>query len=144
MGLAFRQILAYVLTGARIILASDIYQALKLMRDHRPSAAVLVPAGVNILIDHFSSTLQELAASLRYMEIGSAPLAVERFNQLRALMPGTQIHLPYGLTEARVGFLKAGADGLLNRIAKVAPNLDLQLIDEQGGPLPAGQWARFC
>jgi long-chain acyl-CoA synthetase len=138
-GLAFRQILAYVLAGARILLASDIYQALKLMRDHRPSAIVLVPAGVNILIDRFSTTLQELSPSLRYMEIGSAPLTAERFHQLRQLMPSTSIHLPYGLTEARVGFLKAGADGLLNRIAKVAPNLDLQLIDEQGDPLPAGQ-----
>jgi excisionase family DNA binding protein len=138
-GLAFRQILAYVLTGARILLASDIYQALKLMRDHRPSAAVLVPAGVNILIDHFSGTLQELSPTLRYMEIGSAPLAAERYNQLRKLMPSTAIHLPYGLTEGRVGFLKAGADGLLNRIAKVAPTLELQLINEQGAPLPAGQ-----
>jgi excisionase family DNA binding protein len=138
-GLAFRQILAYVLAGARILLASDIYQALKLMRDHRPSAAVLVPAGVNILLDHFPGVLEQLSPSLRYLEIGSAPLAAERFNHLRQLMPSTLIHLPYGLTEARVGFLKAGADGLLNRVAKTAPNLELRIIDEHGAALPPGQ-----
>jgi long-chain acyl-CoA synthetase len=138
-GLAFRQILAYVLAGAPILLASDIYQALKLMRDRRPSAAVLVPAGVNILIDHFVPVLQELAPSLRYLEIGSAPLGADRFNHLRRLLPSTFIHLPYGLTEARVGFLKAGSDGMLNRIAKIATGLDLQLIDEQGAKATPGQ-----
>jgi long-chain acyl-CoA synthetase len=138
-GLAFRQILTYIMAGAPILLATDIYQALKLMRDHRPSAAVLVPAGVNILIDHFVTVLQELAPSLRYLEIGSAPLGADRFNHLRRLLPSTFIHLPYGLTEARVGFLKAGSDGMLNRIAKVATGLELQLVDEQGSKVSQGQ-----
>jgi long-chain acyl-CoA synthetase len=137
-GLAFRQILAYTMARARILLASDIYQALKLMREHKPSAAVLVPAAVNILIDNFAPLLKELDVSLRYLEIGSASFAPERFEELRRLLPNTAIHLPYGLTEARVGFLKPGADGLLNRIAKVATGLHLEVIDELGIPVAKG------
>ena len=73
------------------------------------------------------------------MEIGSAPLGPDRFIQLRRLLASTFIHLPYGLTEARVGFLKAGSDGMLNRIAKVATGLEMHLIDEQGQKAVPGQ-----
>src|SRR3989442_1206425 len=136
---AFRQILAYLLTGGSVVIAADIYSALKLITEERPTALLLVPAACSILIDHFAPVLREADSILRYVEIGSGAMAPERLNSLRELLPSVRIHLSYGLTEARVGFLKPGPDGLLNRIASHSPELQLQVVDGQGQPVAQGQ-----
>ena len=136
---AFRQILAYLLAGGTVVIAADIYQALKLMREERPTALLLVPAACNIMADHFASVLQGADSFLRYIEVGSAPLAPERLRGLRDLLPTTPIHLPYGLTEARVGFLQAGPDRRLNRISRLSPGLELKVVDTDGQPVAKGQ-----
>lgn len=136
---AFRQILAYLLAGGTVLIAADIYQALKLMREQRPTALLLVPAACNIIIDHFGSILHEADSFLRYIEIGSASITPGRLQRLQELLPTTSVHLAYGLTEARVGFLEPGSDGLFNRIARLSPGLELQVIDGQGQPVAKGQ-----
>lgn len=138
-GLAFRQVLGYLLCGGSILLASDVYQALRLLKDHRPTAMVLVPAAAALMIDHFAPVLQEADAHLRYVEIGSAALPPERLNRLRELLPTTPVHLPYGLTEARVGFLREGEGGLLNRISTISPGLELRLLDADSQPVARGE-----
>jgi acyl-CoA synthetase (AMP-forming)/AMP-acid ligase II len=136
---AFRQILAYLSAGGTVEITADIYQALRLLRQQRPTALLLVPTACNIIIDHFPSILQEADCFLRYTEVGAGPLAPERLQRLRELLPTTPVHLPYGLTEARVGFLKAGPDGLLNRISNVSPGLELRVVDIEGHPVRKGQ-----
>ncbi len=138
-GFAFRQMLAYILANGTFVIASDIYQALKLLREQRPTALLLVPAACNIAIDHFAPVLKEADSFLRYVEIGSAAIAPERLQQLRDLLPTTDVHLPYGLTEARVGFLTQGPDGLLNRITTISPGLELSVVDADGRPVTPGE-----
>ncbi|MCG3127778.1 MAG: Long-chain-fatty-acid--CoA ligase [Phycisphaerae bacterium] len=135
---AMRQVLAYMLAGASIVLA-DVYQALKLLDDEKPTALLLVPTACNILIDHFSNVLRDADGMLRYVEIGSAAMPAERLERLRQLLPSTDVYLPYGLTEARVGFLKAGPDGLLNTLTEVAPGLELRVLDHDGRPAKRGE-----
>ena len=141
--LALRQMLAYVMAGAQIILASDVGQAVKLMKDQRPTALALRPGEVKLLVDEFSPALRKLAGSLRYVEIGSAPLAEGRFESLRRLLPETPIHLNCNLTEAQACFLGAGADGLLNRILRLAPTLALSVVDQQRQEARPGQSGRI-
>jgi excisionase family DNA binding protein len=138
-GLAFRQLFAYATADATIILAADIYQALKLLKDYHPTAMVLVPAAANLIIDHFPGVLEEAGARLRYVEVGSAAFGAERVGRLRALLPHTKVCLPYGLTEARVGFLECGSDGRFNRIATVAPGLALSVVDGGGKTVSVGE-----
>ena len=137
-GLAFRQILAYLLADATIVIAADIYQALKLLREERPTALLLVPAASNIAIDHFPSILQQADDHLRYVEIGAAAMAPERLARLRELLPTTTVHFAYGLTEARVGYLGPNKQGLFNRIDAVAPGLEVQVVDQHDNPVPRG------
>ena len=54
-------------------------------------------------------------------------------------MPTTPVHLAYGLTEVRIGFLKRGHDGLFNRIATVAPGLELEVVDDRGESVGEGE-----
>jgi len=138
-GLAFRQIFAYMLTHGSIALAADIYQGLKLLREVRPTAMVLVPAAANIAMDAFAPLLREADEHLRYVEIGSAAIAPERVARLEELLPTTRILLPYGLTEARVGFLERGAQGLYNRIVTLSPGLELRVVDAAGAEAASGQ-----
>ena len=138
-GLAFRHALAYFMADATVVVAADIYQALRLLREERPTALLLVPAAVNIALDHFSEVLEDAGPHLRYLEIGSAAIAPERLARLRELLPNTDIHVPYGLTEARVAYLAHGSDGLLNRIGTVSPGLELQALDEAGSPIGRGE-----
>lgn len=138
-GLAFRQLFAYAMADATIILAADIYQALKLVKDYHATALVLVPAAANLVIDHFASVLREAGTRLRYVEVGSAAFGADRVEKLQALLPRTRICLPYGLTEARVGFLDRGSEGRFNRIATVATGLALSVVDEEGQPVGVGE-----
>lgn len=136
---AFRQILAYVLAGGSLVIATDIFSALNLIHEERPTALLLVPAACNILIDHFPSILRQADSVLRYVEIGSGPMAPEQLASLGELLPTTPSHLPYGLTEARVGFLSRGPDGVFNRIESRSPGLEIEVVDGQGQPVAPGQ-----
>ncbi|HEV7365268.1 MAG TPA: class I adenylate-forming enzyme family protein, partial [Gemmatimonadales bacterium] len=137
--LTFRHILAYLLAQASIVITADIYQALKSLRELRPTALLLVPAACHIAIDHFASVLREAMSHLRYVEIGSAATTPERLRQLRDLLPRTAIHVPYGLTEARVAYLRPGRGGLCNRINCTSPGLSVGIVHPDGSPVAPGE-----
>jgi excisionase family DNA binding protein len=136
---AFRQMLAYALAGGTLILAPDVYQGLKALREQRPTSMLLVPAACTSLLDRFEDELRQADDVLRYVEIGSSALPPERLEHLRRLLPTTEVHLAYGLTEARVAFLKRGPDGLLNRIATLDPGLEIDVVDGAGRPVGEGE-----
>src|SRR5262249_27379812 len=81
----------------------------------------------------------EADGHLAYLEIGSASLAPERYQQLQTLVPRTPIDLPYGLTEARVGYLQRGSRGLLNRLAAISPGLEVEVVASTGDGVTPGQ-----
>jgi long-chain acyl-CoA synthetase len=141
--LAMRQMLAYVMAGARIILAEDLSQAVKSIKDQPPSALALGPDGVKLLLEKLAPALQKPAGSLRHVEIGSAPLEAGELEPLCRQLPETLIHLSCNLTEAQAGFLRVGADGSLNGICRVAPTLTLRIVDEQGREARPGQAGRI-
>jgi long-chain acyl-CoA synthetase len=138
-GLAFRHVLAYLLANASIVITADIYQALKALRERHPTALLLVPAACHIAMDHFASVLGAAGSHLRYVEIGAAAMAPERLRQLRELLPRTAIHVAYGLTEARVGYLNPGRDGLCNRIGCTSPGLSVGVAHQDGSPVAPGE-----
>jgi acyl-coenzyme A synthetase/AMP-(fatty) acid ligase len=113
------------------------------MKDQRPSALALRSDGAKRLLEKSSPALQELAGSLRYVEIGAAPLEEGKFDSLRRLLPNTLIHLSCNLTEAQAAFLQTGADGSLNRISRLPPTLALRIAGEQGRELPPGRPGRI-
>ncbi len=141
--LGMRQMLAYVMAGARIILAADLNQAVNLTENQRPSALALRPEGVKLLLGKFAPALQKLAESLRYAEIGCAPLQAGELEPLCRRLPQTLINLNCNLTEAQAGFFRIGADGLLDGICRAAPTLTLRIVDEQRRQARPGQAGRI-
>jgi acyl-CoA synthetase (AMP-forming)/AMP-acid ligase II len=135
--------LAYITVGARIILASDLAEALQSMKDPPPSALALRPDSAKRLLETSSPSLQKLATSLRYVETGSAPLEEAMFESLRRLLPKTLIHPSCNLTQAQAAFLEASPDGSFNRIGGLPPTLSLTIVDELRREVPPGQSGRI-
>jgi excisionase family DNA binding protein len=138
--LALRQMLAGVLAGARILLASDLDGAVKAMKGQLPTALTLRPDQVKPLLEKFSAALQKLAGTLRHVQIAAGPLEEKNIESLRRLLPRTMIHRSRNLTEAHCGFF--GPGGSENGVCRTAPTLKLRVVDEYGRHVPAGHAGR--
>jgi long-chain acyl-CoA synthetase len=58
------------------------------------------PAGLKVILDHFSDLFAAKARRLRYIVINTAPMPVPYIEKLLAALPETEIYMYYGLTEA--------------------------------------------
>jgi long-chain acyl-CoA synthetase len=137
--LAFRRFLTAFMARCSTLIAPDIFVALAHFPELRPTGLVMVPAACNMLIDSFAPFFRENGGSLRYLEIGSEPMSPERLSALQSILPTTKIHLTYGLTEGRVGYLKAGPNGVFNRVPSSNAGLDVHVIDSHGKPVGHGE-----
>jgi long-chain acyl-CoA synthetase len=138
--LALRQMLAGILAGARILVASDLDGAVKLMKGQLPTALTLQPDQVKSLLAKFSPALQKLAGTLRHVEIGAGPLEEKHIESLRRLLPRTLIHRSRNLTEAQGGFF--GPGGSQKGSCRTASSLKLRIVDEHGRQVPPGHAGR--
>ncbi|HTZ48955.1 MAG TPA: class I adenylate-forming enzyme family protein [Verrucomicrobiae bacterium] len=137
--LAFRRYLTAFLARCTCLIASDIFVALAHFPELRPTGLVMVPAACNMLIDSFAPFFRENGGSLRYLEIGSEPMSPERLSALQSILPQANLLLTYGLTEGRVGYLKAGPNGVYNRVPSDNDGLHVKVIDSQGTLVAAGE-----
>jgi acyl-CoA synthetase (AMP-forming)/AMP-acid ligase II len=135
---AFRVLLVHLLAGAAVILAPDVLAGLKRAPQTQPNALILVPAACALLTERFEAALARCAPWLRRVSVGSAALSPALLGRLDKLLPDTAIHIPYGMTEARIGFLEAVPGRPERRFAAVDPSLELHAVDEQGAPVERG------
>lgn len=136
--LAFRRFLTCFLAQCELVLVPGIF-IMKQFSETRPTGLVLVPSACNILIDNFAPFLRKAGECLRYVEIGSEPMSIDRFQALQAILPNTRIHLTYGLTEGRVGYLTAGPNGVFDRLDRSNHGLEIEVVDSNGFPVNQGE-----
>lgn len=115
------------------------------LETHAASGLAAAPTGFDILLRGDSERLARYAKQLRYIEIGSAPMTVEKRQRLMALLPETRICMHYGLTEAsRAAFIEFHADqGRLSSIGRSSPNVQIAIWDEHGRESPTGDLGRI-
>lgn len=114
-----------------------------LIAEHRLQLAAVVPSMLQILL---SSPLEDHdLSSLRYVTSGGAPLAPEVEREFRRRVPSVSVRQGYGLTESAAlistnpaGRERSGSVGLS------VPGTDLQIRDDAGRPLPAGEVGEVC
>jgi len=136
--LAFRRFLTCFLAQCELVLVPGIF-IMKQFSETRPTGLVLVPSACNILIDNFAPFLRKAGECLRYVEIGSEPMSMERLQALQAILPNTRIHLTYGLTEGRVGYLSTGSNGTFDRLDGSNHGLEIEVVDGNGLPVNQGE-----
>jgi acyl-CoA synthetase (AMP-forming)/AMP-acid ligase II len=135
---SLRVLLSHLLVGAAVVLAPDILAGLRRAAETRPSALILVPAACALLARRFAPSLAALAPLVRRVSIGSAAISPPLLEEMQRLLPGARIFIPYGMTEARIGFLEPVPGRAERRLAAVDPNLELRVVDAEGRPLREG------
>ena len=116
---------------------------LELIGEHQLQLAAVVPSMLQILL---SQPLEEHdLSSLSYLTSGGAPLAAEVEAEFRRRVPTVAIRQGYGLTETAAlistnptGREKPGSVGL------PVPGCSVQIVDELGRELPAGEAGEVC
>lgn len=135
---SFRVLLVHLMVGGTVVAATDIYAGLKRAPETRPNALILVPAACALVVERFGTVLAECAATLRRVCIGSAAISPALHARLQRLLPDTKIYIPYGMTEARIGFLEPVEGRTHRRLCALDPNLELQVLDDHQAPVGKG------
>ena len=138
-GYAFRHLLAYLLSGGTVIVTDGLMDGLERLDRDRPEALLLVPDACAILLHGFRSCLSDCRDFLKLISVGTAALSDDLLGQLRDALPDVDIHLPYGLTEARVGFLQPDDRAEGRRLTSTAPTLDVRVVDPAGRDVGPGE-----
>ena len=135
---SFRVTLAHLMVGATVIAERDLFAGLRRAADTKPTALALVPAACQLLVDRFASVLQRLGDDVRRVSVGSAAISPKLLGRLRELLPNATFHIPYGMTEARIGFLDPDATSSERRLLAHDPMLKLRVAEADGEPVTDG------
>ncbi len=135
----FRHLLAYMMSGARVFLSDGLLEALQHTQDTRPNALLLVPDTCRILVKEFKDQLRNLGPWLKFVSVGTGTISSEPIQRLREILENALLHIPYGLTEARVGFLRVDDDPSRRRLCAIAPGLQVRVVDADGRAVECGQ-----
>ena len=138
------QILMHAMIGATIIVSQGFQfpkSVVAELNEHRVSSISGVPYHFRTLLDRADLKSAALP-DLRDILITGGALPPDELKELSDALPGVDIHLAYGQTEAspRVTYLgpsdvraKAGSCG------RALPGVRVEIVNEQGRPLPNGE-----
>ncbi len=136
------------LAGGTLILVPGLnFPALiyKALAEHAATGLACVPAGAAVLLKPGPEHLATAGRSLRFVELGSAPMEPAMKQALMDALPQARLCMHYGLTEAsRSAFIEFHADaGRLASVGRASPNVQIQICDDAGTALEAGQTGRI-
>jgi long-chain acyl-CoA synthetase len=108
---------------------------------HQINYTVLVPTMINLLTQFAEAKNRDLS-SLEVLAYGGSPMAPELIRRARNLLPNVKLVQVYGLSET--GYLTGLQDeehieGRLMSCGRPGPGVEVQVTDESGRDVPAGQ-----
>lgn len=135
--------------GATIILIdgfSNTKALFSALHDYKATGFAFVPAAWAYLQQTTHNLITKYATNLRYIEIGSAPMSLEKKRELMDLFPSTRICMHYGLTEAsRSSFIEFHAESEhLDSAGKASPNTQIVIMSDTGHILPHNEEGEIC
>jgi long-chain acyl-CoA synthetase len=127
----------------------DAGAALDLIEAHRVTATLVVPTMLAALADEQRRRPRDVS-SLTHLSHGGSPVATETLRQARAAFPGaTFLHI-YGATETSpIVTLLPGEEHVLDHArvrscGQPAVGVEVQIVDADGNPVPAGTVGEVC
>ena len=114
---------------------------LKRMKACRATGLAIVPSGVDVVRRMTGDAIGELAADLRFVELGSARITEDARNWLMRQLPRTRLCHHYGMTEAsRAVFTEYHSDGDRNgTVGRAADGVSLSIVGDDGSLLAPGE-----
>ncbi|WP_068088911.1 long-chain-fatty-acid--CoA ligase [Novosphingobium rosa] len=132
--------------GAQVAITSEFDPpgVLALIERHRVSHILLAPAAMQLLMQHPGVERRDLS-SLKFITYGAAPIAEALLRAAMALF-GCDFIQMYGMTEAAGGVVALSPEDHLSSQAdrlrsagRAMPGVELAVVDDEWGSLPAGQ-----
>jgi long-chain acyl-CoA synthetase len=116
------------------------------LQRHRATGFRFVPSGLATLSRASGDRLGDFSETLRYVELGSASLAIEDKQRLMRLLPHTRLCMHYGLTEAsRSVYIEFHQNAShLNSIGRPIAGVDVRILGEHGELLPPQHAGEIC
>jgi fatty-acyl-CoA synthase len=136
--------LATLAQGAKGVVMKEVNPAeiLDLVARYRIKSAFLVPAVILMLVQHPKLGETDIS-SLRSMFYGASPIAEDLLRRAQEVFPGCGFTQLYGLTEtagAATALQPSDHVGsLLRSCGKPYPGIEVQVVNADGKPVPAGE-----
>lgn len=135
--------------GGTAVLVSGFSNTKRLyaaLEEYRATGFAFVPAAWAYLQKMSGDATAEHAAHLRYIEIGSAPMAEKTRRHLMRLFPHTRICMHYGLTEAsRSSFIEFHSEAAhLCSAGRPSPGVEIAIFSPQGERMSANAEGEIC
>ena len=126
---------------------------MSLVEQERADRAMMVPTMLKMLMDHEDFGRRDLN-SLRVITYGAAPMPLETIRRAIGAFPGTQFINAFGQTETAATITMLPPDDhlltgseqeievklkRLSSIGKPLDDVEVQIVDEQGQPVPVGE-----
>ena len=119
----------------------DVDRWLDAVDQRRPGAVFLVPAMAELLIASPRFDAADLS-SITICSLGSAPVAPGTLARLQDKLPAAMVSNSWGMTEAGPAFCTMPPGEQARRVGSVGrpvPPVELRVVGEDGGELPAGE-----
>ncbi|ALC18706.1 long-chain-fatty-acid--CoA ligase [Streptomyces pristinaespiralis] len=115
---------------------------LQVIEKHRPTATLLVPAMVQMLVDHPDAGSRDLS-SLETLVYGAAPISRALLERTHQVLPRTSLVQGYGMTEMAPCIAMLGADDhndgrLLRSAGRALAGVEVRIVDREGAEVPQG------
>lgn len=114
---------------------------------HGVTDILLVPTMIQMLVDHPSFGDYDLSSARRIL-YGGSPISRGLLDRVIRLLPDIALTQAYGMTEASpvltLLWPKDHRGQHLGSAGLAAPHTEVQIIDESGNVLPAGQTGEIC
>jgi fatty-acyl-CoA synthase len=101
----------------------------------------LPPPSLRLILRSAPEIIREKFASVRTLEIGSAPFTAEELRRVAELIPTARVFFHYGLTEcsrAIVLDVRAYSDKL-ETVGRARPGVEIKICDDAGAPQAIGK-----
>ncbi|MBF6554979.1 MAG: AMP-binding protein [Acidimicrobiales bacterium] len=148
-------LLSNVYAGRRIIYLDrfDPELWLRTVRDHKVTQAMVIPTMLARVVAHLQGAGDADTPSLNALSYGGARMPTPVLRRAMELFPTTGFVNAYGLTETSSTIALLGPDdhraaftsedpavrARLGSVGRLLPGIELQVRDEAGEPLPAGE-----
>ena len=137
-------LLTHTAVGGRLVIDNRFAypnKVLETMEREQVTGFAGVPSTFAILV-HKSSISRFSLDSLRYITQAGGPMAPALIKEIERLLPGLEVFIMYGQTEAaaRLSYLPPKRlQDKLGSIGKAIPGVELLLLDRVGRPVPPGE-----
>ena len=127
--------------------AFDPLAVLQTVQDERCTALYGVPTMFIAELDHPRFAEFDIA-SLRTGIMAGSPCPIEVMKRVQSQMHMTEVTIAYGMTETSPVSTQSAVDDPLDKrvatVGRVQPHLEVQIVDEQGQPVPRGTTGELC